>query len=190
MGRFGDYNTLDEVADEVAKGALQLWMDYQDSIVWTVEMRTLTETGKEVPVICCCLFQGTMYKPMDETEHPYYFRCPVWWLDRYPDPCLGLSTQWREEVRKRQGSQSPNILEGPKKHQYTLTRANGTTMTITQEQFDKVNSLATEYEVPFRDLIEAAHIPPLDTCVMVPVGSVSGKGNLWIGIEKDGYAHT
>lgn len=36
----------------------------------------------------------------------------------------------------------------------------------------------------FRQFIERVQTPPADTCVMVQLG------NVWYGIEPDGYTHT
>lgn len=45
------------------------------------------------------------FKQMEETMGPYYFNCPLKWLDRYP-PASSLgrgSASWREAVRAYHG---------------------------------------------------------------------------------------
>lgn len=44
---------------------------------------------------------GWGYKPMDETMHPYYFDCPVSYLDAADEPASEDARKWREEVRAR-----------------------------------------------------------------------------------------
>ena len=45
-------------------------------------------------------YEGWDYKDMDETAGPYYYNCPLSYLDMVPDPMTTHSTPWRERVRK------------------------------------------------------------------------------------------
>ena len=40
------------------------------------------------------------YKPMDESVGPFYWNCPLAYLNEVPDPREGYSTKWRENVRR------------------------------------------------------------------------------------------
>lgn len=40
-----------------------------------------------------------MYKPMDETMHPYYYDCPLSLLKKVDEPINENSEKWREKVR-------------------------------------------------------------------------------------------
>ena len=39
------------------------------------------------------------YKPMEESMHPYYYTCPLKYLDMVPDGSAGVSPEWRAKVR-------------------------------------------------------------------------------------------
>ena len=43
---------------------------------------------------------GYGYKDMDETMHPYYYDCPVTWLDDLTEPENDGSREWRAKVRE------------------------------------------------------------------------------------------
>lgn len=41
------------------------------------------------------------YKDMDESMHPYYYNCPVSYLDEADEPTTDGAREWRAEVRRR-----------------------------------------------------------------------------------------
>lgn len=43
--------------------------------------------------------EGWGYKPMDETMHPYYYDCPLSYLDEASAPENASAAEWREKVR-------------------------------------------------------------------------------------------
>jgi len=44
---------------------------------------------------------GWGYKPMDETMEPYYYACPVSYLDEADEPVSEGAKRWREAVREK-----------------------------------------------------------------------------------------
>lgn len=79
---------------------------------WTSEGRTITvlkhhRAGAEdwfllqagdVKVITLMLWDGGMVKHMDAACHPYYYACPLAWLDEVP-PGGEFEQEWRSRVR-------------------------------------------------------------------------------------------
>jgi len=57
------------------------------------------DSGQSTTLIACHLLQGSGsnwgYKPMDESMHPYYYSCPLAYLEMAPM----RSAEWREGVR-------------------------------------------------------------------------------------------
>ena len=85
-------------------------------------MYALHESGKPGELkkwLCVYLLQtdgkyGWGYKDMDETMGPYYFDCPVSYLDEADPPTSETAAKWREEVRKlaaERASKKPKIGE-------------------------------------------------------------------------------
>ena len=46
-------------------------------------------------------YPGWGYKPMDETMEPYYYDCPVSYLDAADEPMGDGAKRWREVVREK-----------------------------------------------------------------------------------------
>ncbi len=78
-------------------------------VLWSVWERTFTTNGQIVcPTerwITCDLLRyqkdfGWGYKDMEESMHPYYYSCPLSYLDLVPIDQYGGNSQWRESVRK------------------------------------------------------------------------------------------
>ena len=75
-------------------------------VLWSVWERTFMKDGDEVQPserwIQCDLLrcdQGSWgYKDMMEAEHPYFFSCPLGYLDLVPINEYGGNTEWREQV--------------------------------------------------------------------------------------------
>ncbi len=49
-----------------------------------------------------------MYKPMDETMHPYYYDCPLSLLNAADEPINESSQRWREKVQYYHDSRRQN----------------------------------------------------------------------------------
>jgi len=77
-------------------------------VLWAVWERTFAKDGEQVkPVerwITCDLLRyrkdcGWGYKDMEESMHPYYYSCPLKYLDMVPIDQYGGNAEWREGVR-------------------------------------------------------------------------------------------
>jgi hypothetical protein len=76
-------------------------------VLWAVWERTFTRDEQPVkPVerwITCDLLryqdQCWGYKDMDESVHPYYYSCPLKYLEMVPIEQYGGNAEWREGVR-------------------------------------------------------------------------------------------
>lgn len=76
-------------------------------VLWTVWERTFEKDGEQVQPterrIGCDLLQyskadeGWGYKDMEESMHPYYYSCPLRYLDMVPEVA---SEEWRRGVRE------------------------------------------------------------------------------------------
>jgi len=69
---------------------------------------------------------GWGYKAMDEGMHPYYYGCPVGYLNLCTEPMNDSSAKWREKVRARAATRGRKLAVGDKAE---LT--NGWTVEIT-----------------------------------------------------------
>lgn len=75
-------------------------------VLWSVWERTFTKDGKEVQppqrwigVDLLHCYQGEWgYKPLEESMGPYYFSCPLSYLDLVPLDRYGGNPEWREAV--------------------------------------------------------------------------------------------
>ena len=70
--------------------------------------------GQSLRYIRCDLLEGSGrqwgYKPMDESMHPFYYSCPLSYLDLAPEQ----SAQWRAGVRAYHAqSSSPTAAAAP-----------------------------------------------------------------------------
>ena len=57
--------------------------------------------------------KGWGYKDMDESAGPYYYNCPLSYLDMVPDPG-GYATEWRAKVREQHAASTRKLVEGQK----------------------------------------------------------------------------
>jgi len=71
-------------------------------VLWSVVRVTAKQAGvmglaagESVCFIACDLLEGSGYKSLAEAEHPYYYSCPMRYLDMAPQQCAA----WRERVR-------------------------------------------------------------------------------------------
>lgn len=75
-------------------------------VLWSVWERTFTKDSMEVQSverwIQCDLLrcdQGSWgYKDMEESMHPYFYSCPLSYLDLVPIDSYGGNAEWREQV--------------------------------------------------------------------------------------------
>jgi hypothetical protein len=88
-------------------------------ILWSVWERTFAKDGQTVkPVerwITCDLLRyrkdfGWGYKDMEESMHPYYYSCPLSYLELVPLDQYGGYPEWREGVRRY------HALQAEKRH--------------------------------------------------------------------------
>ena len=77
-------------------------------VLWAAWERTFVKDGEETQPkerwITCDLLRyqrdvGWGYKDMDESAHPYYYSCPLGYLDLVPLDTFGGNAEWREAVR-------------------------------------------------------------------------------------------
>jgi len=71
-------------------------------VLWSVVRVTAKQAGvmglavgDSVCFIACDLLEGSGYKSLAEAEHPYYYSCPLRYLDMAPQQCAA----WRGWVR-------------------------------------------------------------------------------------------
>jgi hypothetical protein len=77
------------------------------NVLWTITERTHGNGDEVIRFIGCHLLQRSVetrygrkvvswgYKSMDESVHPYYYSCPLSYLNEVPTEC----EEWREKVR-------------------------------------------------------------------------------------------
>lgn len=77
-------------------------------VLWAVWERTFLKDGEATQPqerwITCDLLRhqkdyGWGYKDLDESVHPYYYSCPLGYLDLVPLNTYGGNAEWREGVR-------------------------------------------------------------------------------------------
>lgn len=99
--------------------------------------------------------QGWGYKDMDESAGPYYYNCPISYLDMVPDPG-GYATEWRAKVREQHAASTRKLVEGQKIRLYGIEydvgkpRGKGTYwiwMTGTSAQFHLPRRMLKHVEV-------------------------------------------
>lgn len=88
-------------------------------VLWSVWERTFTKDDKEVQPterwIQCDLLRCDRgewgYKEMEESMHPYFYSCPLGYLDLVPIDKFGGNEEWRELViqhHRRQAEKRKN----------------------------------------------------------------------------------
>ena len=77
-------------------------------VLWTVWERTFTKEGHQAQAterwIGCDLLRyqkdfGWGYKDMEESMFPFYYSCPLGYLEKVPIGQFGGHAEWREQVR-------------------------------------------------------------------------------------------
>lgn len=69
-----------------------------DGVGW---VRGETSDYDGAPWICCVLLEGGLVKIMGVECHPYFYGCPVGWLDLVPSRGGEMEEEWRARVRMR-----------------------------------------------------------------------------------------
>jgi hypothetical protein len=84
-------------------------------VLWAVWERTFTKDGQTAQpterwIICDLLRHqkdyGWGYKDMEESMHPYYYSCPLGYLEMVPIDQYGGHAEWRECVRHYHAQQA------------------------------------------------------------------------------------
>ncbi len=75
------------------------------NVFWSVRAHTNKETGETFRFIACDLLgsdptYGWGYKDMEESMHPYYYSCPLKYLEMVPEQDGVTCPEWREQVRE------------------------------------------------------------------------------------------
>lgn len=75
------------------------------NVLWMLVERDMGDGSGATKYVACYLLQrnreGWGYKPMDETVGPYYFTCPLSYLDAADPPKNRTAADWRKVVRAR-----------------------------------------------------------------------------------------
>lgn len=85
--------------------------------------RTTAPDGTSKKWICLYLLtnggsDGWGYKPIDETMGPYYYLCPVSYLDAADEPMSDTAAEWRAEVRKQAAAKKVQNAKKPQPGEY------------------------------------------------------------------------
>ena len=97
-------------------------------VLWAVWERTSTKDGQQAQPterwITCDLLRyqkdyGWGYKDLDESMHPFYYSCPLGYLEKVPIDQYGGNAEWREGVRGYHAQQKT-----------TMTRLKGVKLTF------------------------------------------------------------
>lgn len=101
---------------------------FKGNNLWAVQEGTKTD-GTSVTFIALYLLRGSPkvtndpynwgYKDMGETSGPYYYNCPLSYLDMVPDPG-GYATEWRDKVREYHDKANQKLVEGQKVRLYGM----------------------------------------------------------------------
>jgi len=77
-------------------------------VLWSVWERRFIENDKEIKpterwIVCDLLrynknYESWGYKSMEEVMHPYYYSCPLKYLDLVPFEKYGGNAEWRDAV--------------------------------------------------------------------------------------------
>jgi len=103
MGWYGNYNSVEEIKTEITCNT-ETTTYKQSTIVYDYEKQCNVIWGivhivkENIDVIFCAIIQKQnkmyMYKPMDESVHPFYYSCPIKFLAE----TTVQSKQWRQNV--------------------------------------------------------------------------------------------
>ena len=112
MGWLFGWSSRKELAEHLisGNGVHTVKHCFKGNNLWAVQeiMRDQgPDAGKPIRFIALYMLKGRSdsrdgwgYKDLDESAGPYYYTCPVSYLDMVPDPG-GYATEWRKKVRER-----------------------------------------------------------------------------------------
>jgi hypothetical protein len=144
-------------------------------VLWTVEeLVRYKEPEERTRSIGCYLLEvrgdGAGYKPMDESMHPYYYTCPLAYLDMVPE----ANSEWREKVRAHHAmNQQPSPERSPDQ---------------TREQFE-IRSVPSTQKSDARSTGNEKTTQPLNQYVrfLTELRELLPEGRDHISIENDPY---
>lgn len=119
MGWLFGWNTRKQLAEHLisGNGVNTIKHCWKGNNLWAVQ-EGRTHDDKPVTFIALYLVRGGNnsrdgwgYKDMDETTGPYYYNCPLSYLDMVPDPG-GYATEWRAKVREHHTKANQKLVEG------------------------------------------------------------------------------
>jgi hypothetical protein len=117
MGWLFGWNTRKQLIDHLVdgNGVHTLKHCCVGNVMWAVQEGTSLRTGETVRFIACYLLKGRNtsrdgwgYKDMEESMHPYYYTCPLSYLDMVDPTC----PEWRAKVRERAASRGLKLTAG------------------------------------------------------------------------------
>lgn len=163
MGWLYGWDTRKELAEHLisGNGIKTLKHCFKGNNLWAVQEVTKTD-GTPVTFIALYLLRGRDkcnpktgaydshgwgYKDMDESAGPYYYNCPLSYLDMVPDPG-SYATEWRVKVREHYAKAKQKLELGQmirlygQEYQVTKVRDGQRGYTISTQCFD--------YHLPIR----------------------------------------
>ena len=126
------------------------------------------------------------YKDMEESMHPYYYNCPVSYLDDADEPVNDSASKWREEVRRQAAERKrkkPKVGE-----RWSLKSKSVPEVRITYVRGQSVRGVYQDltYRVPRKILGEKIEEKMKDECEGDDdmVYSISGYRKMLMGITE------
>ena len=111
--RLGLNHTIDDIWDEIEfsylRGFKILGHSHSDEIDDQTAFYVAVKKKDKDEVFACVFLvrEGendddyTYIKDMDETQHPYYYKCPVWIMELLTPTDNEYANEWRKQVWKR-----------------------------------------------------------------------------------------
>ena len=127
MGWLFGWNSRKELAEHLihGNGVRTLKHCFKGNNLWAVQEWT-DKDGVVRPFIALYMLKGRSdsrdgwgYKDLDESAGPYYYTCPVSYLDMVPDPG-GYATEWREKVYKHADARARKLSYGQRIKLYEI----------------------------------------------------------------------
>ena len=130
MGWLFGWDTRKQLADHLisGNGVKTIKHCFKGNNLWAVQEGT-THSGLPVRFIALYLIRGSDtysartgkrsrdgwgYKDMDESSGPYYYNCPLSYLDMVPEPDSQYAKEWRAKVRENHAKAGRKLVEGQK----------------------------------------------------------------------------
>ncbi len=119
MGWLFGYHTRRELIDHLVSGNGIKTLKHccKGNNLWAVHEYVRTGDTEPTRYVALYLLRGGKhgdmwgYKDMDESMHPYYYNCPLSYLDGLSEP-TGSAAEWRENVRKYHTRRSRKLYVG------------------------------------------------------------------------------